>query len=121
MNTIKTLFLLIFLITILHCSTKGPSSPSGSGKEILVSGTIGPEGGTFGDEDFILTIPPGAFSSDCYLTLYLSDEENPFNESDRRAYGFKGHGLDEVIVVMVLYGLSHEPNTATAVNRMNFA
>ncbi|MFC1683340.1 hypothetical protein ACFL0G_03950 [Candidatus Zixiibacteriota bacterium] len=75
---------MILIITVLallpSCSKDKPTSPKGDDYELVESGTVGPGGGTFGNEDFSLTVPPGAFGSDAQLELYVSTDDQPFKE-----------------------------------------
>jgi len=79
----KKALLLLFLWTmsiLVACSKDKPTSPKGDDYELVVSGTVGSGGGTFGNEDFSMTVPPGAFGSDAELKLYVSTDDQPFEE-----------------------------------------
>jgi len=75
-----TILLIIMLAFLLSCSKDKPSSPSGPDYKLVESATVGPAGGTFGNEDFSLVVPAGAFSSDADLKLYETSEEQPYDE-----------------------------------------
>jgi len=73
--------LLVGLCLLLSCS-KGdkPTSPSRPDYDLVASGTVGSAGGTFGNEEFSLVVPSGAFGAETQLKLYASADDQPFNE-----------------------------------------
>lgn len=79
----KRLVVVLFMgamILLPSCSKDKPTSPKGDDYKLIESGTIGSGGGTFGNEDFSLTVPPGAFSADAQLELYVSSDDQPYDE-----------------------------------------
>ncbi len=55
--------------------------PEDSDKTLLASTILGPGGGTLSTDEFILTIPQGAFSSDVELTLYESPRSLTYHKN----------------------------------------
>lgn len=76
----KRLLLVIItaMITIYGCSDDTSTSPEPVEETPLAAATVGPSGGTLQIPDFVLTVPPGAFSSPAELTLYESEDDHGF-------------------------------------------
>jgi len=72
--------IIIALVLLPCCSKDKPTSHRGDDYRLVESGTVGSAGGTFGNEDFSLTVPPGAFGVEAQLKLYVSTDHQPFEE-----------------------------------------
>ena len=80
MKTFILMLIVGLLFLILTCSSDQPSAPSEQQSDILAEATIGEEGGTIATDDFILTVPEGAFATTTDLKLYLDQGEKPYEE-----------------------------------------
>ena len=71
------------LVSVAGCSKKSttPEQKPTEDYTLQASQTIGSEGGTIEAEDFSLTVPEGAFSSDAELKLYASSKDKPFGDN----------------------------------------
>lgn len=63
------------LLLMISCSSKSPTSSTE--KETEATAVIGPAGGRLSSSDFVLDVPPGAFSQTVTLNLYSCVEEHP--------------------------------------------
>jgi len=80
-KSIAIIAIIVALAAAVSCSKDSkPTGPPGDDYELVESGTIGPGGGTFGNEDFSLSVPPGAFGFEAQLKLYVSADDQPFEE-----------------------------------------
>jgi hypothetical protein len=71
--------LFIMLISMATtCQDDEPPEPPDPGVELIASATIGPEGGTVGAADVVLTIPAACFPASQLIEIYRSDSANPF-------------------------------------------
>jgi hypothetical protein len=78
MKHMPVLLIAALLTCLLSCSEDKPTSPGGPDYDLVASETIGPAGGMLEDEDFTLTVPPGAFGEEAQLKLYASADDQPF-------------------------------------------
>jgi len=80
----KNIFIFLFLsilLAFLACDKDDPTSPEEETGELLATETIGTGGGVIESDDFKLTIPAGALPASAELKLFVSTEEDPFDES----------------------------------------
>jgi len=80
----KNIFILLFLsilLAFLACDKDDPTSPEEETGELLATETIGTSGGEIESDNFKLTIPAGALPASTELKLFVSMEEEPFDES----------------------------------------
>ena len=69
-------------IWILGCSEDSTTAPEEDGNYYLeTTETIGTTGGTIEIDDFSLTIPSGAFTSDQTIEVYASSDDQPFDQT----------------------------------------
>lgn len=64
--------------------------PEDSDKTLLASTVIGPSGGTFSTDDFILTVPRDAFVVNVTLKLYDLSEIHNNDEANSKIFGLEG-------------------------------
>ncbi len=86
------ILLAVFVITA-GCSKKSTKTEEQPTDDYILqtSQTIGAEGGTLSVDDFSLTVPAGAFSTDAELRLYASSEDRPFGDNcATRAFRLEG-------------------------------
>ena len=75
----KMLTLVLIAAVVVPCGCSDDSSTSPPAEETpLAAATIGPSGGTLQIRDFVLTVPPGAFTSSNKITLWESQEDHGF-------------------------------------------
>ncbi len=67
-----------------------------SGQNIIAEQSIGPAGGTLSAQDFLLTVPAGAFSELTDLSLQARETDRPFGD-DQLAAMFSINGLPETL------------------------
>jgi len=91
---ILVLFCLLFII-IVTCSKDQPIEPSNEQNDLLAEATIGIEGGTISTDNFILTVPAGAFSTTADFKLYLDQGERLY-EAGAVSSQFHLEGLPDV-------------------------
>jgi len=84
------------LTCFLSCSEDKPTAPRGDDYDLVASETIGTAGGALEDEDFTLTVPPGAFDRDVELQLSVSIDHRPFGET-QATYGYRLDNLPDEI------------------------
>ena len=91
------------LVVLLAAALLAPScspdrslvSPDSSTPPPLASATIGPEGGSLQSEDFVLSVPAGAFSEDADLELYADTAEDSIGcEAISARYRVEGVPVD---------------------------
>jgi len=80
--------------------------PEESVGTVLASTTIGPEGGTLSTDEFILTVPEGAFISDFNLTLYQFTEDLSYNEDANSAI-FALEGMPDDFAIPIRLALKY--------------
>jgi hypothetical protein len=68
-------------VLLAGCSSDGPTQTDTPRDEPLATATIGPAGGTLFTDDFILTVPEGAFGATTELELRLATEDEPYTSS----------------------------------------
>jgi len=92
MKHMPVLLIAALMACLLSCSKDKPTAPGGDEYDLIASETIGPAGGMLEDEDFTLTVPPGAFSDDAQLRLSVSSDHRPFGET-QATYGYRLENL----------------------------
>ncbi len=82
------------VITLYGCSDDTPTSPEPEEESPLAVATVGPSGGTLQIQDFVLAVPPGAFSSSAELKLYESKDDHGFGANAASRF-FRLEGLPD--------------------------
>jgi len=123
-SSIVLLFILITLV-FLGGTCECPLTPKPEEDYNLVeSETIGPEGGTLDADSFMVTVPPGAFSSDIELKIYASTEDRPFDEYGiSSVYQIEGllEEYAQPIRINIKYHGTLSGDTLVAVGEIGFA
>jgi len=108
MKKLVVLLMIAGLLLLSGCPSDdiptGPISPSDS---LLISGTITDTGGEFGNDDFVLSIPEGAFSTDTELDLYETSSV-PNYDSTGCTKTFMLEGLPDTLFETVKIRLKYE-------------
>ena len=92
MNSKLNSILIIFLFAFLSCKDSEPTAPPITQINELAITTIGPSGGLLSSDEFILSVPQGAFDESTELKLYAIPNENPFAENKNSNF-FKVEGI----------------------------
>jgi hypothetical protein len=72
---IMVIFMAVIALTVVSCNKDDNSENHTDPWSLVLEETIGPEGGTIGDESFSLEIPAGVFNSANTLSLYSSSNK----------------------------------------------
>ena len=111
---------LIFIIG--GCSSdSNPASSNGSEEHLILTDTIGVEGGVIGNEDITLAVPPGLVDEDVTVKLYKMTNDFMFDSSRcTETYTLKGIPAepDEPIKIYLKYQGSLTNRSYIAIGRM---
>ncbi len=120
----KKLFLLALLPLVFSLSCSSSSDPDDTTPPVppLAEETIGAEGGTLEIDDFVLTVPAGAFEGNQDLVLRLSDENLEDFGSVSRVFNLSGlpAELHEALQVRLGVEAMREESAVLMIGRDSF-
>jgi len=99
--------LIIFMALAVNCSDDKPTTPSEPAETLLTSVTIGAGGGIITTDDFTLTVPAGALTSEVELSLYDAGVDHTFGD-DAISPVYRIKGLPEEFSQPLQISLKYE-------------
>ena len=77
---LQILTFIILLLLSLSCKKDNPVTPENPAEESLTETIIGPEGGSLSTDEFIITVPAGAFDEKQNIKLSLAENQQGFTD-----------------------------------------